>query len=495
MAMGVAHAAAAAAARRWLNGIRTHASNPGEYSGAFGDVGTFIPLLLGLVVTCGLDFTAAVFFAGVFNIVTAFMFEVPMAVQPMKAIAAAAIAQSLPASQIYAAGILTSAVVGFLGITRLIDVVNWLVPESVVRGIQLGTGLSLAMKGIGYINNTNVWAEGSDNILMGIACLVLVLLLWERQTIPTALVLFVLGLGLAIYRNDRAIHFEFRFPGPVSLNSTDFQEGFTSMALPQIPLTTLNSVIAVCSLSNSLFPKTVAKPYQLALSVALMNLVVSWLGAMPMCHGASGLAAQYRFGARSNVAILFLGVVLCTAALALGNLPLVLFQSFPNSILGALLAVGGCELCLAARGGFAKKPSSARQQQPMVSSASSSENAETAENAENAFAIGEPESPAPAPPARVAVGQSDPPVFGDQHAFSVTIATAAGSLQISTFVGFLVGMSVHVLLYLGIHYRTVWSDLRQNVLPKVRLYFENLTGKQGTPTRAERGALLKSEDC
>ncbi len=44
--------------------------NRHEISGSLGDLGTFIPLLVGMSITNGLDFTSALFFAGLFNIVT-----------------------------------------------------------------------------------------------------------------------------------------------------------------------------------------------------------------------------------------------------------------------------------------------------------------------------------------------------------------------------------------------------------------------------------------
>ena len=40
------------------------------------------------------------------------------------------------------------------------------------------------------------------------------------------------------------------------ISADDWGKGFVHMAVPQIPLTTLNSVIAVCKLSDDLFPHT-----------------------------------------------------------------------------------------------------------------------------------------------------------------------------------------------------------------------------------------------
>ena len=93
--------------------------------------------------------------------------------------------------------------------------------------------------------------------------------------------------------------------------------------------------------------------YMPAVSVGLMNLVGAGFGAMPMCHGAGGLAGQYRFGARTNGSILFLGTIKLLAAILLGSSLLALCQSFPLSVLGVMLVVSGIELARAALAGSA----------------------------------------------------------------------------------------------------------------------------------------------
>ena len=63
-----------------------------------------------------------------------------------------------------------------------------------------------------------------------------------------------------------------------------------------------------------------------------------------MCHGAGGLAAHYRFGARSGTAPLALGVALLAAALLPGGLGLALLAAMPAAALGALLMMAAGEL-------------------------------------------------------------------------------------------------------------------------------------------------------
>jgi len=301
-------------------------------------------------VTNGLDFATALFFAGLFNIITGLAFSIPMAVQPMKAIAAVAIAEHLPLNQILAAGIWTSLIIFILGITGLITVVDRWVPKPVIRGLQLGLGLQLIQSGIKLIRNTDsVW--GLDSIGVGIIGFALVLAFATSRKVPTALILFVAGLVLAVTSSPdilSQIRLGFSLPHWVPLTPDDFRSSFFRAALPQIPLTTLNSVIAVCALSVDLFPERPARPRKVSISVGLMNLVSGWFGAMPMCHGAGGLAGQYRFGARSSASILFLGSVKMLLAVFFGGSLLSLLHVYPNSILGVLLGISGLELALVA---------------------------------------------------------------------------------------------------------------------------------------------------
>mgnify|MGYP001498885980 CR=1 FL=1 len=336
---------------RFAGNLRLARLDRHEIAGSLGDLGTFLPLLVGMVAQNGLDFVAALFFAGVFNIVTGLTFAIPMAVQPMKAIATVALTEGLTAPQIVAAGAAVSAVVLVLGLTRLIDVVHRIVPRPVVRGLQLALGLSLLMKGIQMVVDTGVW-WAPDSRATGVAAAVVVLMLFHSRRIPAALVLFGAGLILAVVAHPEVIStlgIGLSLPRWQPPTWNDFATSFIPAALPQVPLTTLNSVIAVCVLSADLFPDRRAEPRAVATSVGMMNLVGCWFGAMPMCHGAGGLAGQYRFGARTNGSILFLGAVKVALALAFGASLMALCQAFPPSVLGVLLGFAGMELALICR--------------------------------------------------------------------------------------------------------------------------------------------------
>jgi MFS superfamily sulfate permease-like transporter len=333
----------------WLRRFRP--LDRGEISGSLGDLGTFIPLLVGMSITNGLNFTSALFFAGVFNILTGLAFPIPMAVQPMKAIAAVAISENLRAEQILAAGIWTSAIVLILGLSRVINVVDRVIPRPVVRGLQLGLGIQLIEKGVLLVRDAgSLW--GPDSVLTGILGFAIVLMLASSRRTPVALLLFCAGLVIAVANRHQILgemRLGFYLPHWVPLTWEDFRSSFVRAALPQIPLTTLNSVIAVCALSADLFPGRPARPRRVAVSVGIMNLIGGWFGAMPMCHGAGGLAGQYRFGARSSTSIVFLGSVKMLLAIVFGGSLLTLLHGYPGSVLGVLLGVSGLELALVAR--------------------------------------------------------------------------------------------------------------------------------------------------
>ena len=152
----------------------------------------------------GLNFASALFFAGLFNIVTGVTCH-PMAVQPMKAIAAVALTEGLTAPQILAAGVTVSLFILILGLSGLTDWLHRVVPKSVVRGIQLALGLSLLIKGIQMVVGTNQWLA-PDSYLTGLLSSVIVLLLFFSRKVPAALVLFGAGLILAVWTHPEVIH-------------------------------------------------------------------------------------------------------------------------------------------------------------------------------------------------------------------------------------------------------------------------------------------------
>jgi len=78
-----------------------------------------------------------------------------------------------------------------------------------------------------------------------------------------------------------------------------------------------------------------AKPDKLLISIDLMNLTSVPFGGLPMCHGAGGLAAQYRYGARTGGSNIISGMILLPIALFFASPEFVAI--IPMGVFGALL--------------------------------------------------------------------------------------------------------------------------------------------------------------
>lgn len=121
--------------------------------------------------------------------------------------------------------------------------------------------------------------------------------------------------------------------------------------LPQLSLTLTNAVIVTASLSRQLFPATglIASERNLALSSGLANVLLCPFGAMPMCHGAGGLQAQYRFGARTGLAPIIFGALVLVLAIGFADHAAALFAIIPIGAVGALLILAGTDLAISRR--------------------------------------------------------------------------------------------------------------------------------------------------
>jgi MFS superfamily sulfate permease-like transporter len=73
-----------------------------------------------------------------------------------------------------------------------------------------------------------------------------------------------------------------------------------------------------------------------------MNLISTPLGGFPMCHGAGGLAAMYRFGARTGGANIVAGIFILIFAVAFA--PPEVLTLIPFGVFGALLVFVALEL-------------------------------------------------------------------------------------------------------------------------------------------------------
>lgn len=332
-----------------------------EFAGSLGDLGTMLPLAIGMIVLNKLYATNVFILVGFFYIASGIYFKVTTPVQPMKVIGAYAIAVGLTPTQIVASSLWMGIFVLFLGTTGLIQVIGKYTPKSTVRGVQLGVGVVLMVKGLKLMimpdPNLAVQTLGpvSMSIILGAVGLVLTLFLLDNKKLPAALVIIILGIaiGILIGKPLRAeafnwsIHFPKLIPyGWPSLN--DFLWVLPVLVLPQIPMTIGNAIISNTDVMHEYFGKRAQRATYRSVSNSqgLADIVSFFLGGIPMCHGAGGLAAHYRFGARTAGANLIIGGIFVSLALIFGENMVAILNLLPFSLLGVLLVFAGLQLAI-----------------------------------------------------------------------------------------------------------------------------------------------------
>lgn len=342
-----------------------------EIAGSLGDLGTILPLGIGMIVINGLDPLGLFLSVGLFYIFSGIYFGVTMPVEPMKVIGAYAVATGISLPQLTASSLLMGIMLLILGGTGAITFLGRYIPKPVIRGVQLSTGVLLITQGVKLILGTSrfqVLQEVAEpylsfqaigflptGILIGIALAFVTLLLLENKRLPAALVIVIAGLiaGLFLGNHDGLdkVKLDINIPHllPFGFPSfVDFATALLVLALPQLPMTLGNAVIANVDLSKQYFGESSKRvTYNaLCISMALANCLAFFLGGMPMCHGAGGLASRYRFGARTAGSNIMIGFIFVILALLLGEHVLSVFYLLPMSALGVLLLFAGSQLGL-----------------------------------------------------------------------------------------------------------------------------------------------------
>lgn len=342
-----------------------------ELAGSLGDIGTLLPIAIAMILVNGLNPLGLFFSIGVTYIVSGAYFGVTVPVQPMKVIGAYAIATSMSGSQILASSLLMGIFLLIIGLTGAIETIRKYTPKAVIRGVQLSTGALLISGGIKFMIGATKFqalqhaAEpylavqylGSIpiGIVIGIIGGAVTLLLLDNKKMPAGLVVvlgglvlgFLLGARLDFSNGNIGFNipdiFPFAFPG-----KADFTFAMFALVLPQIPMTLGNAVLAYTDLSKDYFGKrsTRVSNRNACLSMAIANFISFCLGGMPLCHGAGGLAAHYRFGARTAGSNMMIGLIFIALALILGYNVVSFFNLLPMAILGILLIFAGSQLTL-----------------------------------------------------------------------------------------------------------------------------------------------------
>jgi SulP family sulfate permease len=288
----------------------------GDAAGAVADLGVFVPLAAALILVNGLDAGSVLLAAGGLVLVSGLFFRIPFPVQPLKALTAVAVAQGVAPDVIRAAGLEIGVVLLLLSIGNVADVVARVFTKPVIRALQFGVGVLLIVTaGKLVADPPSVFRQTLNSpwpMILAVAALVVVTMAVRRRRYGTALGILVVGVGWAVMgaRPDLASPSialpDIGIPSPAALASA-----FFLLVIPQIPLTFGNAVVAVSDLAHEYFGAAARRvsPSRVCLSCGLGNIASALLGGMPMCHGAGGLTAHFRLGARTATMSLLLGSV------------------------------------------------------------------------------------------------------------------------------------------------------------------------------------------
>lgn len=303
-----------------------------EISAAPADLGTFLPLSLGLIAIAGMDPVGLLFGFGIFAIATALIYRRPIPVQPMKAVAAMGIAGLAGPEVLIATGCLLGLTLIFLSQTNAIGWLKHLVPNTVLFGLRVALAISLVtmirdLPGLSYIG------------LTGLLAILIVLLRSQLKALASVTTVLV---GWTLFGDISGIEtLEIGFHWPVILlpTLTAMGSALETTFLPQLALTLTNALILTAVIAQDYFPndRNQLTERNFALSSGVANFVLAPIGAMPMCHGAGGLAAYHGLGSRTGWSVAVFGFACLGGALLLGGQVVMILRTLPSEVLGVLL--------------------------------------------------------------------------------------------------------------------------------------------------------------
>jgi len=321
-----------------------------EWAGAFGDLGTLVPFLLAYITIVGIQPAGMLLAFGVALVAAGLYFRTPFPVQPMKAIGAVAVTGAAQTAVVTPEAVAVAAlatgviwlVLGFTGVAE--RVAKW-VGRPITLGITLGLGLAFMLDG------TRMMATG---LWLSVPLLLATILLLSNRALLAMFLVLATGVAWAVITDPAVASAVARVEPGIQLPSWPFGNltweavfvGIVLLALPQVPLTMGNAVIAPVEFNNREFADRPITERKVAISTGIMNTLGSLVGAVPMCHGAGGMAAQVSFGARTGGAPVILGVLLVALALFFSDSIAVLLRLFPAPALGVMLFLAGVQLAL-----------------------------------------------------------------------------------------------------------------------------------------------------
>ncbi len=324
-----------------------------EFAGSFGDLGILIPISFALITISGYSPFYIFFFWGLAYLFTGWYFKIPLSIQPLKAMAVICISLGFERSIIFAAAIIIGLILIILSLTGIIDIIKKWFTHALIRGIQLSLGLILANKALTLLLDSGTFLIDPPisailNLSLLLFCILLFLLLQRiSKKTPVSLIMVTIGIGigfllakgkLKVPDLDRSVSFNL-------LDFSLFASALILLVIPQLPLTLGNAIYAASDLARKLYEKRAEKATEkrLSLSIGVSNILIGLLGGFPICHGAGGIAAHYKFGGRTGGTTIILGSVLILIGLS-GGFFINFIYLIPVPVLSFLLLVTSLEL-------------------------------------------------------------------------------------------------------------------------------------------------------
>lgn len=310
-----------------------------ELAGSFGDIGTDLPLIVGMIAVSGINSASTLLIYGILQVFSGLYYGIPMAVQPLKAVATIVIAQHLTGDIIYGGGLAIGLIMLVMSITGLVRKLAEFIPKSVIRGVQFGLGLTLASIALkDYIATDSGVIEWTLVIL----AFVIAIILMGNRKYPAALIIISLGIIYAFFFQISDLgsfvpNFKITLPDFFVPSSRNILDGLLLLALPQIPLSIGNSILASEQLTKDLYPEKKITATKIGFTYSLMNIVSPFLSGIPVCHGSGGLAGHHAFGARTGGSVLIYGFFFIILGLFFSQSFDQVLKIFPMQILGVIL--------------------------------------------------------------------------------------------------------------------------------------------------------------
>ena len=322
-----------------------------DVAGAFGDIGVLFPIAIALITLNRLNPTAVFLAAGLTYVLAGWYFQIPISVQPLKAVAAIALALGLPPAAIASAGVSIGILLALIAVTNTAALLAKLFTLPIVRGIQLGLGLLLAREGLRLIMGRQSILVLNGSSLTGweiaLGAVILLLGFCKSTRYPVALVLLTAGIALGLLMQwGKMPQFVW---GPLALQflhprPDEFWRVLPLLVIPQFALTFGNSIVATENTSQILYGAQARRVTvrSLSVSIALANLASGMIQGAPMCHGSGGITAHYKFGARTPKSSYIIGG-LCILLAFFGRAAIGVLHLIPIAILGVFLIYVGIQ--------------------------------------------------------------------------------------------------------------------------------------------------------